>query len=172
MAFSSYFDLFHKLRKVSNFEPVNSNEITVFVTKKQRITKILKLIHFWFVIGLMTVLVLSLTVSAIESTENLRAIVAIVADVLYGSYAIFRSLWLLANRDELTNLLDLLEFNFPSTAAGQFNHSTHDHLRVFKAFQAIYLFLCFGYFLSFGVEPLAEMITSGGRKFPIPIRLP
>jgi hypothetical protein len=173
MSFNSYFELFYKLLKVTNFEPIKVEQSNnAPLTKRQKVLKILKRIHFWLVIALILATILSLAASALLQFSHLPAVTAILPHISFGIFTVLNTLWFLAHRNHLTNLMTLLDLNFPKADQHIGKYNTQFHFEFFRKFLKIYLLQMSLFFVSFGIEPMVKMIESGEKKYPVDIWLP
>lgn len=104
--------------------------------------------------------------------KDLNAVTAILPHIIYSCLVIFKTLLLSHNKKEVWKILNTLKENFPTTDVLLVKYGTAKVLNRLKAFQKFYLFGYFGLFISFGVDPMIQMLKNGTKKFPIDIWLP
>jgi hypothetical protein len=132
----------------------------------------MKKVHFWFVMCLSALGVILLVISMIKQYDDLIAVSAIMPHVINAFLAISKAVSFTINREKIHRILLALEENFPKTIAQQAKYEVEKYLKSFNRFQKIYIIAYLGFFTSFSIDPIVQMVKNGGRKFPADVWLP
>lgn len=172
MSFHSYFHISYILAKVSNFD-LGIQETSISSTMCQKIIRKLKVLHFRSVmIIIFFVGYLSLAISIVLKTSNLKVLTENLTNMSGSIFVLFKVSRFVASQNEILEIMKQLEEDFPSTLVQMVKYNTREHLQTFKIFQKMYLAGSFGFFLSYGITPTLEEQGSRAQRFPVDVWIP
>lgn len=108
----------------------------------------------------------------IKQYKDLTAATAILPHVINAFLAIAKAVSYTLNRKKIWKILSTLNENFPNSKEKQSKYNVEKYLKVFNVFQKVYIAVYVGFFMSFSIDPMIQMIQSGSKKFPADIWLP
>lgn len=173
MSFGSFTKYVLRIGQITSFDALKYDKPNFAdLSRKEKIVNILKLTHLSLVIFLCFVAIILMIISLALQIKDHEALVSILTNIINTFLAIFKSITFLMNRKEMNRIKTILKLHFPETQAQQMKYKMEKHLKSFKLFQGLYILTFFGFFVSFSVKPIIEMIQNGGKKFLADVWLP
>jgi odorant receptor len=102
------------------------------------------------------------------NSSDLQTVTSTLSDISYGFYTVFKALWFIGHRKELTKLMVLLEVNLASSSTVE---KTCAYQGSFKVFILVNTIEIFGFLLGFCVDPILAIFGVGEKSFSLNIWL-
>lgn len=148
------------------------DEISVSLTRNQKVFNILRQIYFGFCIGVLLVSLLFYTLWLIVNFHNPLSILRSLPNIVNNVFISFRLITICANRKRLNKLLIMLEGVFPSACDEQNMHKFPKYLYQLTRKEKVYGFFCFVPIPFAIIDFIKNYIESGTEKFIVDIWFP